>query len=68
MRIRESAEVKNKLGIAGNIKVGINTAYSGLVELCGAIDIEVIIGFGGRDKLGDFVGCWHKIAWFFIVK
>ncbi len=55
MRIGGRSEIEDKFGVARYIKIGINAVYGGLVELGRAVDVKIVVSFGGRGETSGFV-------------
>ena len=66
MGVGEGAEIEDEFGVARDVEIGIDTVGGGLIELGGAVDVEVVVSLGGRGKPGGCVSGGDEIAGFVV--
>ena len=62
MGVIEIAEIEDEFGARGNVEVGLDSLRGDVVQLGGAVEIEIVVGLGGGVESGGLEFGWGEIA------
>ncbi len=62
MRIVSVVKIKDEFGVLRDIEVGLDFVGDRAIQFCGAVDIEVIVGFGRGGKMSLLESGGSEIA------